>query len=96
MILNCLPQSTSQPLKTLDLSVQFKRGVEVEKTLDDLKKGICDVKTMPDLPSFLLCTMVSEAISIIMISWIPDFLSFHFTVESPKKWGWVLLFVPGT
>ena len=42
------------------------------KIPDDSKKGIF---------AFLLFTMVSEAIPIIMMSWLPYFSSFHFTTE---------------
>ena len=45
------------------------------KIPDDSKKGIC---------AFLSCIMVSEAIPIIMMPWLPDFSGFHFTVESQK------------
>ena len=86
-------QSAGQPLKTLDLSGSFKRGLQVKgpsarkKTLDDSKKGIC---------AFLFCTMVSEAIPILLMSWIPDLSGFHFNIERGKYWGWILFFVPGT
>ena len=39
---------------------------------------------IPDMVAFLLCTMVSRAIPIIIMSWIPDFSSFHFTVKMQK------------
>ena len=87
------PQSASKTLKTLDLSGRLKRRVQVKvpsarkKIPDDSKKGIC---------ACLSCTIVSEAIPIILMSWIPDFSSVEFTMERQNNWEWRLFFVPGT
>ena len=84
MIIHLQPQNTSRPLKTLDLYVLLKRGVQVKgpysrkKIPDESKKVIC---------TFISCTMVSEAIPIIMMSWIPDLSSFHFAMERQTNGG---------
>ena len=54
------------------------------------------VKTVSDMSYFILCTMLSEAIPIIMMFWLPDFPIFHFTVERQKHKVRIFFFVPGT
>ena len=62
------------------------------ENLSAVKGPICKKNKIPDyskkwICTFTLCTMVSEAIPIIMMSWISDLSIFNFTMERQKNGG---------